>query len=441
MTRRTMRTPPVSGLGLAIAFLVAMGTLPLVPGEAQAGGFSNPDFGGRRMGMFSVVGKPDDVTAIFHNPAGLTLSEGTQFAHTQSWFLVDLGLKFYDSKGLLRPDKELGPELSIGFIPFFGVTSDLGTKNLRVGFALYAPNAYGAWMSDQLPTRYHAIKALFLASRASGSIAYRFSDKLSVGLSVNLIYVYLMAQRMMNPNVLSDPDRRFDSPADSKPFDALLELNGQDWTWGWDLGILFEPTKTFKLGVDFASGSKINIKGDVKLTYLSNNKVERSTHETAYVIPFTLRAGMNWEFAKDFEWGLDIFWWHYQVLQEQRSILSSPIMGIGEFRDPKNFSNSWAWNTGLLYRIHPKLELMVGWQMDFTCIPWSTWTLDMPTTNQSGVGAGARWKATDKLKVSIGFVRNWFELVNNQESRTNPPANVKGHGGNTEFSFDLTYTL
>jgi hypothetical protein len=89
------------------AFLALVLTLLLVPERATAGGFSNLDFGIRRMGMFAVTAKPDDGTAIFHNPAGMTLQKGTIFYHSQSWFVAGLGFRMYDSEGKLRPEHDI----------------------------------------------------------------------------------------------------------------------------------------------------------------------------------------------------------------------------------------------------------------------------------------------------------------------------------------------
>jgi long-chain fatty acid transport protein len=384
------------------------------------------------------MGKPDDTTAIFHNPAGLTLQEGNHFYYFQSVFTMDLGIRMYDSKGVLHPDHELSPKLNVGALPFLGITSDLGTKNLRVGLAVYAPNAFGSLLDESDPTRYHATKVLFLATRTTGSMAYKLTDKLSIGASLNVIFVYMQAQRMLNPNVLTNPDERFRPASETKPMDARMDLTGTGWTWSWDVGLLFTPHPHFRIGASFASGSNTPLRGDVKLTY-AGGKIERSSHRTDMTLPFTLRAGFNWEIVPGFELGSDIFWWHYQVFQEQRSILSTPIMGIEEFRDPKNYGNSWDWCIGLLYRVHPRVEVLAGFQIDATPIPKTTYSLDNPTTNQKGVSGGVRWQATDKVRLGFAVVQNWFDLVDVQESKATPPSNVKGHGADTSFAADVSW--
>ncbi len=436
-------------IGISVALMTVLSAW-----SAQGGGFSNPDFGVRRVGMFAVIGKPDDVTAVFHNPAGLTLLDGTQFYHAQSWFFNETGLKMYNSRGDLLPlDHDVSPEWSIGFIPFIGMASDFGTDDFRAGFGIYAPNAYGAALPEDEPTRYHATRALFLASRATGSVAYRLSPKLSIGASASLIYVNLWAKRDMNFAVLNDPDERFKDKSETEPDDYELTVSGDDWTWSVDIAVLLEPTPDFKIGAVFAGGSAITLEGDVELREPverdpNTGKVvgkrdifEKATQKTDMVIPFTMQAGFNWEFVEDFEFGMDVRYWHYQVLQEQATKLSNPIMGQPGFDDPKNFGNSWAWCAGFLHRINPRWEVMVGYQQDFTPIPTRTLTLDNPSRDQQGFSLGVRWQATENVRLGAAFVRNWFDLVDVQDSLATPPTNAKGHGANSELGLDISWQL
>ena len=423
--------------------LIAVFTLLLVlaPTVVHAGGFSNPDTGVRRMGMFAVMAKSDDPTTVFHNPAGMIWLEGTHLYHAQSWFIVDFGARMYDSQGTLHPGHEIKPDLNVGALPFLAVTTDFGgIEWFRMGLAVYAPNAYGAKMPKDEPTRYHATDVLFLASRATLAAAFQVTPKFTIGVSADLVNVLLTAKRYMNPLVLNDPDQRFAGDAVLSPFDAKLSISGHGWSYAWNAGLLFRPTDRFSIGAMFASGSPIHLQGNVDLRYADGTK-EHTRQNTDFSIPFTLRAGINWEFVEDFEFAADIFYWHYQVFQEQRTVLRNPIMGIENFVDPKNYGNSWAWNAGLLYRVIPQLEIMAGFQMDFTPIPTSTYTLDNPSRDQLGVGLGARWKVHQKVRIGLAMVRNWFELADIQDSQSIPPTNVKGHASNFEVGFEVDWRI
>lgn len=116
-------------------------------------------------------------------------------------------------------------------------------------------------------------------------------------------------------------------------------------------------------------------------------------------------------------------------------------MGLKEFRDPKNYKNASNWCVGLMYRVLPQLEFMVGYQEDYTPIPDETYTLDNPSRDQRGISFGVRWKPLDRHRFGFAVVRNWFDLVDVQTSMSTPPANAKGHATNFEFGFDYTFWI
>lgn len=434
----TSRPGALATAALTLLIALVLGAAPLP--EAQAGGFTNLDFGIRRMGMFAVTARPDDGTAIFHNPAGMTLLEGTQFYSHLSVFRSGLGLKLYDSEGVLRPDDEIEPSFNVGFIPFIGVTTDFGLEDLRVGFAAYAPNAYGAALPDNQPTRYHVTRALFIAGRVTAAGAYAITDRFSVGASVSFVPVYLTARRIMNPLVLADPDVRFLPVEETRDADAHLDIEGLDFTWSWDLGVIFRPFDSLRIGVSFQAGSPVSLEGDVVLKQADGTKV-KTRHTTWLTIPLTLRAGFNWEFAPDFELGADVYWWRYSIFQEQRSKLKDPVMGISEFVDPKDYDDSWNWCVGLLYRVIPSLEVMIGYQEDYTPIPNRTFTLENPSRDQRGISVGLRWQVSDRVRIGAAYIRNWFKGPNVQDSVSTPPSNGKGHGANDEWGIDVLWEL
>ncbi len=421
-------------------FGMAVGLLVLVPGLALAGGFHNEDVGVRRMGMLATVARGDDATAVFHNPATLMLTHGTSIYHSQSVFMVDLAFKMYDSQGVLRPDHELRPDWSVGWVPFLGGVTDLGTQDFRLAFAVYAPNAYGALMPDDEATRYHATKVLFLSSRATASLAYKISEALSVAVNLNLVHMLLSANRIMNLAVLSDPDARFLPQDQTAASDAELSIGGQAWTWSWDIGVLITPIETLRIGATFFAGAQATIEGNVDLTSASGIK-ESTTQSTPMVIPFTMKVGINWEFAPDFEIGADYRYYHYQIFQEQHTQLGAPLMGISEFRDPKNYSNAGNWCVGLMYHLNPSLDLMMGYQEDYTPIPEKTFTLENPSRDQLGFSLGARWRINPHHRIGMSVVRNWFDLVDVQTSLSTPPNNIKGHGSNFEVGLEYEWHL
>ncbi len=392
--------------------------------------------------MAAVVARPDDVTALFHNPAGLVLRKGDFLQFSMATFIVDPGIRLYDSKGVLHPDHEISPDWTVAGSPFFGYATDLGTRKFRLAFAAFLPNGFGADLPEDEPSRYHSLRTWFIASRATAAAAYEVTDRFSVGATVSVIHAYIKAKRFVNTSVFSDPDNRFLPASETAEGDHLLELDGQDLTWAVDFGVLFKPLDTVSLGASFAGGSAAELEGDVNLKYTNGDK-EETRHHTEIVIPFTLRAGINWEATERFEMGFDVRYWHYQVFQEQRSVLDEPLLNglLSELSSPKNYGNSWNIGLGVMHHTTDDLDFMVGFRKDYTPIPNETLTLENPSRNTHSLSGGVRWQCDDDVRLGFSLVRGWFDLANVQNSLTVPPTNLKARGGNLTVGLDLLLEL
>src|SRR5512147_521796 len=124
------------------------------PAPAHAGGFGIPEIGVRRTAMASIIGRPDDPSAIYHNPAGLVLQPGWQL-------YASFGLSLLDTEFRLAPwdqsERFLGvspesdgyyaavqPSRALGVIPMIAATAEVLPGRLVLGAAVYVGNATGA---------------------------------------------------------------------------------------------------------------------------------------------------------------------------------------------------------------------------------------------------------------------------------------------------------
>src|SRR3954471_20590356 len=83
----------------AEALFVALGIVLAVSpsaSPAHAGGFGIPEIGVRRTAMATIIGRPDDPSAIYHNPGGLVLQHGLRL-------YVSMGLSLIDTEFRLKP--------------------------------------------------------------------------------------------------------------------------------------------------------------------------------------------------------------------------------------------------------------------------------------------------------------------------------------------------
>ncbi|MBC7977750.1 MAG: outer membrane protein transport protein, partial [Myxococcales bacterium] len=213
--------------------------------SADAGGFGIPEIGVRRTAMASIIGRPDDPSAIYHNPAGLVLQGGWQL-------YVSCGLSLLDTEFQLRPwaesDRFLGasagddgyytrvkPSRAFGVIPMLAATAEILPGRLVLGAAIYVGNATGAAFEESAVTRYHLIDGYVVAPQAVVSGAYRINDAISLGASVGVIHLRVHGKRNVFPVFMGND---LSTVIGTR---AELELDGSGWAPTWMIGAFGRP--------------------------------------------------------------------------------------------------------------------------------------------------------------------------------------------------------
>lgn len=408
----------------------------------QAGGFSNLDIGIKRCGMFAVVANPDDVSALYHNPAGLLNLKGNQIQVFNSLFLVGLGIKMYDSNYELYPkDHEIKPTQFWGLGPFIGYATDFGSKRWRFGTAIYFPNAYGGFMPENEPTKYHLISGYFIAGAVNITGAFKVTKQMYIGAGLNIYHIITHGKRIFNIFVDGDPDLRFNPQPNQEMGDFRLEMDGSGTAVGMNVGIILKPTENFRIGVTMTTGASTDIRGDIKATTYSGSEL-KTKYTNPTVLPLTLRAGISWSFQKDWEVAFEVVYWHYQVFVSNKYILDDEIVpGMKELVEPRNYTNSYQFSVGIRYKPHKRVEFMLGYERDWSPIPDSAVSIDNPTRDFHGIGVAVRWTVSRVVRLGLAYVRNWYKKVDTKDSVQHPPMNMTGQGHNNQFIVEGNFTF
>jgi long-chain fatty acid transport protein len=221
--------------GLVLGTGVLGATLFLCPSKADASGYLVARFGGDQ-------GSPAlaNPYAVYYNPAAMGGTQRTSLTLDVTGILRSAS---YDRPTLVDIGKVRSPEdiasntgrasLS-NFIPlpYFSVTSNLGTKSFRIGYAAYVPfGGTSKWdQTSNFPTvpggidgpqRWHSIHGSLLAINNTVAASYTFQTiGLSLGASVSGIYH--KAQSLRARNLVGNDDTSIEgrSLVDAKGFNV-----------------------------------------------------------------------------------------------------------------------------------------------------------------------------------------------------------------------------
>jgi len=228
-------------------------------GPAAAGGLLLYEFGTAEPGLAAAgyAARAQDASTAFTNPAGMTLLEGTQaLAGGQLMWLnnrFSIGDGTSPALGGDTGGRALGAN---GFVPGAGAFLTHGiSPDLKLGFSIAGNFGSVIDYDDQWVGRYRVQQATLLGIQFVPSVAYRVTDRLSVGAGINAVYGVFKQQVAIN-NLL---------PAAA---DGRLEVDDKSWGFGANLGLLYEVDPGTRVGLTWASQVDLDFRAPAQFSGL-----------------------------------------------------------------------------------------------------------------------------------------------------------------------------
>jgi long-chain fatty acid transport protein len=278
----------VSTSASVLALLIVAAGIP-----ASASGFQLREQGASNQGLSyaGVSAGGSDISSMFFNPASLTRFDGTQL--NLGFTNILPSTKFSDgaaSRSMIpaaSPLSAISGPASTGNDALSAVTPTVYamwslSKDLKVGFSVNVPYGLTTQYDANWIGRYHDLRSHLETLDLSPTVAYRFSDQWSGGVS----FVARQAKAELSQAVdfgyeayglvgkIQALDKTFSNtnPLTKAPIvlpglaDGSVFVKGDSWAYGFKAGVLYEPTKDLRVGLGYQSAMKENIKGTATFT-------------------------------------------------------------------------------------------------------------------------------------------------------------------------------
>jgi len=242
------------------AVLAAMCVAGFAAGPAAGGGLIAYEVGTADVGLASAGygARAQDASTVLTNPAGMTRLDGRQFllAGQVFWANTEFSAGSGTSPGLGTEDggRAVGSNgWFLGGGPFLSYSL---SPDLKLGFAITGNFGAPLEYDNDWVGRYYVQKTTMLGISFLPSIAYKVTDKLSLGASLNAMYGIYDNQVAIN-NIAP----RFG--------DGRLKLEDETWGWGANLGLLYEIDEGTRLGLTWSSQVDLDFKSRAKFSNLA----------------------------------------------------------------------------------------------------------------------------------------------------------------------------
>ena len=345
----------------------------------------------------------EDGSTIFFNPAGLTqlkqreVDAAMNIILPQSDFnnsgsrVVDLGgfngLSGQPLTGNDGSGSEGGKE---AFVPNFYYVHPLNDSTV-LGFGVNAPFGLVTDYSETWPGRYHAVTSDMLTLNFNPSVGYKVSDKLSVGFGISLQYIEVQLTQMADLGAQGG----FPQAADGK-----IRLEGDDWSWGYNLGLTYQIQPATRIGIAYRSKISHGLEGDGKLWTSTGTKLADQNIKADIDLPENLSLAVHHQLNTQWAISADISWTRWDRFHEL-NIKSTG--GTFDLVKPEKWHNTVRYGLGVDYQYNDKWTFRSGIAYDETPISNEFRTARIPGNDRKWISIGASYNVSDEIIIDAGY--------------------------------------
>lgn len=339
---------------------------------------------GRAMAGAGIVG--DDLSAVHYNPAGMTLLSGTRMQATGTWVAVNLDYESRDGS-VTENGRLKGQTIPAGFI-----THQIN-DSLWAGLGLTVPYGMGTEFDENWGGMDRGTESMILTFDINPNLAWKVNDKLSVGGGISLQYAK------------AELGFGFDVPS----FKTVAHANvkGDSWAWGWNVGMMFQPVETVRVGLAYRSHIAHNADGHTTLD-INGMRSLTSDMKVRIKTPDTITLSATWEATDALRlsgmarWSK---WSNFKSLSLDNSGFDNQMVDLiasAHSTITNNWDDTWFFSVGADYKLNGQWTVRGGVAYDQGPVENQYRMAVIPDTDRVWFSGGASYKYTDNLTFDFG---------------------------------------
>lgn len=361
------------------------------------------------------IGLADDYSAIFWNPAGLTQMKNTSLSLFGTDLIPSVSYQFSAYGVDAKSASKMYPSGAAGF---FKPLSD----KLVLGILAYVPAGSGAkWNGEDLKVlsfnKALEWESMIAVVTVSPAIAYKVTDTLSIGATLNINYGML---KLKKPALFA-----MTLPSPPYPPNTTLKYAEQyteDSTavgFGATIGVLFKPSAKLGIGLTLRMPTKIKFKGTAEngLAPILLHAAAESNIEREATWPLWIGGGISFKPMDKLTINADLQYTNWKKVEKIEAIYTDTAWQAN-FAKGATLEMRWKdkiqYRFGLEYKLCEKFALRGGYYYDPVVGPDETLSILLPQFTYNVVTLGLGYRTA---KISLDLC---LEYLMGQERTINP---------------------
>jgi long-chain fatty acid transport protein len=393
---------------LGVAGLLALGT-----SNVFASSFALIEQSVSSMGTAYAKGSAglDDASTIYFNPAGMArlhgsnLSGGLHIINSNTDFkngstVYNLPGSPLDGAPIADGKKKDSLDLTAA-VPS-GYLSHQYSDKVWFGMGVNVPFGLETDYSDGWEGRYHALKSELITININPSMAFRFNDNVSIGFGLNAMYADGELTNAIDGGLILASQGAQVAPG-SREFDGKQKLTGDDWGYGFNAGLLLEPTQNTRIGLHYRSEVDLTLDGDAKISGFDGALAALNGKQDAKLdITLPDSVSLSGYLALNTRWAVmaDVTWTNWSDIDTLDTKTQSGSRSVAVW----DYDDSFRYALGTEFAPSRTWTFRAGAAYDETPIPSNSLRSPrVPGNDRTWLTLGMTYRYTPNLSFDLGY--------------------------------------
>lgn len=398
-----------SSLSLRAAVCVALATVS--SSSVLAAGFQVNEHSANGLGraMAGQAAMPENASVLATNPAAIGVFTSAQFSGSVSAILPSVDVSGQTTSSIQTENGNMviasqatseDDIADVAVIPSFFYVNPINDK-WSVGVGAFSNYGLRSDYGDDFEALHFADTAEIKSFTINPAVSYKVNDALRLGFGLNVTYADAEISSSL-PNSLTQV---LGVPIANA---SVFKLEGDDFGYGWNAGIFFQPTSTTNLALSYRAETKLELDGEVSSALSAElNQPGSLDLNLAAITELAVSQQL------DAQWSVQASlvltdWSTFEKLEA--NLASGDDFPIKE----ENFDDSLRASIGVTYVLNDEYTLRAGYAYDDGVVTVENRSLSIPDTDRHWVTGGVTYTMTDATTIDLAYA-----YINGREASIN----------------------
>ncbi|WP_281645392.1 outer membrane protein transport protein [Parendozoicomonas sp. Alg238-R29] len=326
----------------------------------------------------------EDASVVARNVAAMSFLEGSMFTGAVSYIKPEVEVEGHSALGTSK-DKAVAGE---AVVPVFYYVTPINDK-WSYGVGGFTNFGFNTDYKTSSPQTRVADFSEVMSYNLNGSVSYKIQNNLSVGFGLNAVYV----------------DAQLTNAANGQD---IMNVAGDDWGFGWNAGVFWEPVTGTRIGASYRSEVKTTLDGESKSDVITGTPIPGLNPSGA---SFNSDGSVDLDLPSIAEISI------WQQINDRLAVHASYVqIGWSSFEeivvdlengiaitDEQNYEDSSRWSVGATYKYSKDWTLRGGYAYDNSPVGNNDRSFRIPDSDRQWFTVGANYKIDKQQSVDMGY--------------------------------------